>query len=87
MLESNDKNVRDLLPNTLNISDICLYAKLPFGSDLSSNSLDFRGESDKLVDHIVDCLDEVQDLSADDDFVSKFLGKITDRYGSLQLYK
>ena len=70
------KNLRDILPDTLDIANFGLSTKLAFGSDFSGDLLDFGGEDGQLVDHTVDSVDEIEDLSRDR-YASDLLRQIT----------
>ena len=77
------KNLRDILPDTLDIADFGLSTKLAFGSDFSGDLLDFGGENSQLVDHRVDGVDQVKHLSRDRD-TGDLAGQVTASDGSLQ---
>lgn len=51
------------MPSALDILDLGLDSELPFRTDLACDSGDFRGENSKLVNHIIDRVDQVEDLS------------------------
>lgn len=53
---------RDLLPCSFNIADFGLYSQFTLCSHFSSYTSDFCGEDRQLVNHIVDSIDQVQNL-------------------------
>lgn len=58
-------DVRDLLPDTLDVADFGLATKLAFGTDFACDLLDFGSEDGQLVNHTVDSVDEIENLSGD----------------------
>ena len=58
-------NLRDLLPDTLDVADLSLTTKLTLGTDFTSDLLDLGGEDGQLVNHAVDGVHEVEDFSRD----------------------
>ena len=76
-------DLRDLLPDTLDVADFCLTTKLTLGTDLSGNFLHLSGENGQLVDHAVDGVDEIEYLSRDW-YARDLLRQIALRHGALQ---
>ena len=64
-VQRRDGNVRNFLPDTLDVADFGLTTQLSFGTDFTRDLLDFRGEDGQLVNHAVDGVDEIEDLSRD----------------------
>ena len=56
-------DVRNLLPDTLDVANLGLTTELSFGTDFSGDLLDFGREDGQLVNHAVDSVDEIKDLS------------------------
>lgn len=56
-------SLRDLLPCPFNILDFSLYSQLSFCSDFSGDSCHFRSENGQLVNHIIDGVDQIENLS------------------------
>ena len=74
--------MRDFLPGSLDIADFGLYSQFTLCAHFSSYTSDLRGENRQLVNHIIDSIDQVQNLSRDlhtDDL----LGQVTSRNGGL----
>ena len=78
-----DRNIRDLLPDTLDVPDFSLTAQLALGSDLARDLLDLGREDGQLVDHAVDGVDEIEDLSRDRD-AGDLLRQVALRHSALK---
>ena len=81
--EAERRDVRDLLPDTLDVADLGLAAQLALGSDLTRDLLDLGREDGQLVDHAVDGVHEVEDLARDRD-TGDLLRQIALRDGALE---
>jgi len=53
---------RDLLPCSFNIANFGLYSQFTLCSHFSSYTSDFCGEDRQLVNHVIDSIDQVQNL-------------------------
>jgi len=67
-------NLRDLLPCSLDIANFGLYSQFTLRSHFSGYTSDLGGEDRQLVNHIIDSVDQIQNLSRylhTDDFLSQ----------------
>ena len=69
-------NLRDLLPCSFDIANFGLYSQFTLRSHFSSYTSDLCGEDRQLVNHIVDSIDQIQNLSRYLD-TDDLLGQIT----------
>jgi hypothetical protein len=58
--------VRDLLPCSLHVLHLRLHTKRTLHTDLTRDFGDLGGEDGELVDHVVDLVDEVENLALDE---------------------
>ena len=65
--QKGNENVRDFLPDSLNVAHFSLNPKLPSCPDLPSNFLDFIRKDRELVYRVVDRVDQTQHLSRNTD--------------------
>jgi hypothetical protein len=56
-------NLRDLLPCSFDIANFGLYSQFTLRSHFSGYTSDLRGEDRQLVNHIIDSIDQIQNLS------------------------
>jgi hypothetical protein len=68
--------IRDLLPCSLDIAHFGLYSQFPFRTHFSGYTSDLGGKDRQLVNHIVDSIDQIQDLSRYLD-TDDLLGQVT----------
>ena len=76
------ENIRDFLPDTLDVAYFRLYPQFSFGTDLSCNLFHLSGEYGQLIDHVVDGVDQAQHLPRDG-YTSDFLRQISTSHGGL----
>lgn len=79
-------DVRDFLPNTLDVADLGLAPELSFGTDFARDLLHLGSEDGQLVDHAVDRVDKIEDLSRDRD-AGDLLRQVALRYRTLECPK
>ena len=75
-------NLRDLLPCSLDITNFGLYSQFTLRSHFSGYTSDLCGEDRQLVNHIINSVDQIQNLSRYLD-TDDFLGQITTRNSGL----
>jgi hypothetical protein len=75
-LDPRPYNLRDLLPCSFNITDFGLYSQFPLRSHFSGYTSDLCSEDRQLVNHIIDSIDQIQNLSRYLD-TDDLLGQIT----------
>jgi hypothetical protein len=69
-------NLRDLLPCSFDIADFGLYSQFTLSTHFSGYSSDLSGEDRQLVNHVIDGINQIQDLSRNLD-TDHLLGQVT----------
>ena len=83
--EEKEGNLRDLLPDTFDVTNFGLTTQFTFRSDFPCDLLHLSGECSKLVNHTIDGVHQIQHLSGDTD-TDHLLGEITSRNGRLRVH-
>ena len=81
-----DFDLRDLLPDTFDVTNFGLTTQFTFRSDFPCDLLHLGGECSELVNHTIDGVNQIQHLSGDTD-TDHLLGEVTSRDGRLRYIK
>jgi hypothetical protein len=82
MSSHDDRNLRDLLPCSFDVANFGLYSQFTLRSHFSGYTSDLCSEDRQLVNHIIDSIDQIQNLSRYLD-TDNFLSQITTSDSSL----
>jgi L-2-hydroxyglutarate oxidase LhgO len=75
-------SIRNLLPYSLDIANLSLYAQLALSSYFSGNFLNLHGEHSQLVNHVVYGINQAQHLSGHGN-TNNFLAQVSTSDSSL----